>query len=279
MNNPDLQKWLLAPDGIATRLRTLRGATTGKAFAEAAGMRATKLSKLELAQQEPTADDIRAIVAAAGQPSTVADELVAKLAKMPQVRTTARISRFGPVAAQQRLNRVLRSSDRVRLFEATYLPRPMQTLEYAKTVLTAATRARGLSGQVEAAAETLVMSSRFLHEPNRKFEILLVEPVLRWPVLPSKAMRDQLEQVLQLSKLPTVDLRVLPLDEPTVALPAYGFGIVDGAGYFDTLEGAYELTEERLAGHDRWMASLWKASVDGFAATDLIKAAFGRLGL
>ncbi|BAL87256.1 hypothetical protein AMIS_20360 [Actinoplanes missouriensis 431] len=277
MNNPDLQQWLLAPDGIATRLRALRGNTRGTVIAEAAGMRTSKLSKLELAQQEPTADDIRAIVAAAGQPKRVADELVAKLAEKPQVRSSARVSRFGQAASQQRLNALLAKSSHVRLFDATYLPRPMQIPEYAAAVLEAAGRLRGITDSPTQAAAALAASSQYLYEPSRTFEIVIAEPALQWAVLPVAGMRIQLERVLDLARLPNVDLRVLPLRQPGIVPPPYGFGLVDGAGYTDGLEGLDDLADVRLAGHIEAMGRLAEASAAGKEASNLIREALRRL--
>ena len=273
MNNPDLQRWLLAPDGIATRLRALRGTATGKVFAEAAGMRATKLSKLELAQQEPTADDIRAIVQAAGAPQQLADELVAKLADMPTVRVSARINRFGQAATQKRLNQILAAGGRIQFAEVTYLPRPLQTLAYAKTVLAATAAMQGVKSEAEQAATVLVSAGRYLHDPDRTFNIVIPEPVLHWAVLPPRAMREQLEQLLDAAVLPNVSLGILPAGQPAVVLPPAGFTLIDGKGYADSLEGSSELVDHRLAGHERLMDTLTQAAVHGDAATALIEAA------
>ncbi len=277
MNNPDLQKWLLAPDGIATRLRTLRGATTGKAFAEAAGMRATKLSKLELGQQEPTADDIRAIVAAAEQSSQVADELVAKLSEMPTVKISARVNRFGQVATQKRLNQLLAQSTMVQMFEAAYLPRPMQTVDYATTVLQAAARARGIKSEAEQAAVVLTTGQELLLQRRRRFEIVVAEPVLRWQVLPPAAMRLQLALLLDYATLPNVDLRILAMGRQNIVPPPTGFGLLEETGYIDSLEGAEELTGDRLGGHRDLMEDLMSKAVSGSEAIALIRAAVNRM--
>jgi transcriptional regulator with XRE-family HTH domain len=276
MNNPDLQKWLLAPDGIATRLRALRGNATGKDFAAAAGMRASKLSKLELAQQEPTADDIRAIVNAAGEPAKVADDLIAKLGQMPTVRASARVNRFGQVATQKRLNQLLANASTVRLFEATYMPRPLQTVDYATAVLAAAARAQGVKDESSEAAPVLASSSQYLHQ-SRRFEIVIAEPVLRWQGLPAEVMRAQLKHLIQAMTLPGLDLRVLPLDTPLTVIPPASFGIVDTVGYADTLEGAQELTEERLVGHAALMDELLTGAAEVDQAREFIDAAIARL--
>jgi transcriptional regulator with XRE-family HTH domain len=272
MNNPELTAWLLAPDGIARRLREMRSAAgRGNEIAAAAGMPASKLSKLELGQQAPTDNDIRAIVAAAGQPTEAADELVKKLAEAPAVQAQARINRFGQAATQRRLNQILAGATSVRLFDCTYLPRPVQTLDYATEVLKATAQARGIRSEPEAAA-LLYTAAGYLLQKQCSFQMVVTEPVLRWQILQPAAMKAQLERLLELGAMSNVDLRVIALGRPTVVLPQTSFGLVDDRGYADTLEGADELTGGRLVGHQRRMDELAKTALNWHDSAELIRS-------
>lgn len=273
MNDPDLQRWLLEPDGIATRLRNLRGTTPGNAFAATAGIRPSKLSKLELAQQTPTADDIRAIVTAAGQPTSLADELITKLATAPTVKASARANRFGQVATQKRLNRLLTEATSVRLYDDTYLPRLTQTHDYATAVLEAAAHARGIRSEAKQAANLVSTFAMFTALEDRRYQMVITEPVLRWQILPPPAMKEQLERVLTIAEQPNVDLRIIPLDRPAPVLPPTSFGLFDNRGFTDTLDGSDELTGNRLKGHTALMDSLAAAAVGGAEALALVRAA------
>lgn len=275
MNDPDLQRWLLADDGIATRLRALRGTTPGNTFAAAAGMRPSKLSKLELAQQTPTDNDIRAIVAAADQPTQIADELIAKLATAPTVKASARINRFGQTAAQRRLNQLLTETSRIRLYESTHLPRPLQTLDYATAALAQAARIAGTSTD-PTAATVLTEAGKLLNDHTRRFDIIIAEPVLYWQVLPALQMRHQLTRLIDAMALPNVDLRILPFSRAGVIPPATGFALTDSGGHTDTLEGATNLAGSRLKGHTAVMDDLVAAAVHGQEALTLIRAAVAR---
>ena len=59
-----------------------------------------------------------------------------------------------------------------------------------------------------------------LHDPGRRFRFLLTESALRWQLCPPPIMAQQLDRLVSLSRLPTVDIGVLPLDRP-VADGAY----------------------------------------------------------
>lgn len=86
MQDPKQRQWLRRPGGIAERLRNLQGKTPGVEFAERAGMRTTKVSKLRLGQQLPTDEDIVSWVKAAGAPEAVAVELVTMLGEAGRFR-------------------------------------------------------------------------------------------------------------------------------------------------------------------------------------------------
>lgn len=277
MKDPHLQEWLLGADGIATQLRLLRGEQTGRDFAEAAGMRPAKLSKLELAQQIPTESDIRHVVAAAGQPQALADALVARLRQMPTVRTEGeRRLRFGQVAVQRRLNDRLRNAHRIQIFSATHIPRPLQTPSYAAAALR---QLDGLQGSVDAAQASaeLLSSSQFLYDPSRRFEIVVAEPALRWQVLPPPELRVNLERVLQAAAMPNVQMTILPLDAQLSDFPPSDFSIYDDACYLDGIDEGVELKGAALAGHVSAMGRLRSEGLSGSRAADIIQAAIARL--
>ncbi|GAA0529068.1 hypothetical protein GCM10010172_07130 [Paractinoplanes ferrugineus] len=278
MKDPYLQEWLLAPDGVATHLRLLRGAQTGRDFAEAAGMRPAKLSKLELGQQVPTEEDIRQLVAAGGGAQTDADRLVAKLRQMPAVRSEGeRQLRFSQVAAQRRLNDRLRNAGHVRIFESLYLPRPFQQLHYSRFVIAQLGQAHGSTEGFDQAAAVIAGSAQHLHDPARQFDVIVSEAVLRWQMPDPAANRHQLEHLLQLMALPNLTLRVVPLDTQLPVQPSASFALYDQAGYLDSLTEGAQLTGTSLGGHVSLMQRLSDASVDGRQTRSIIEAALGRL--
>jgi transcriptional regulator with XRE-family HTH domain len=278
VKDPHLQEWLLATDGIATQLRSLRGARTGRDFAELAGMRPAKLSKLELGQQMPTEEDIRRIVAVSGEPSLVADELVERLNQLPAVRSEGeRMLRFGQVASQRRLNDRLRNAQRVQIFEATYMPRPVQDPDYARLMLSALGRPPASDAEVDLAQSVLTESAQYLFDPRREFEIVIAEPVLRWQTVTAGTMRAQLERLLAAIKAPAVTVRVLPLDTPLDVHPSSSFVLYDGEGFLDSLDEGPELTGSSLDRHQALMAGLFKASLGATRTREVVRTALARI--
>jgi transcriptional regulator with XRE-family HTH domain len=273
-----LQEWLLAPDGIATRLRKLRDARTGRDFAQAAGMRAAKLSKLELAQQVPTEDDIRRIVDAAGAEPSVAEQLIAALRQMPAVRTGAqRLLRFGQVAGQRRMNERLVAARRVRIFESLYVPRPLQERDYAVAALSQANVVLADASEPRLAAEVLNASMQALYEPGKEIEVVLAESVLRWQAVDEAVMHAQLERILKAISLPALTLRILPLDRPLSVHPSPSFVLYDDAGFLDSLEEGAEMSGASLHHHVNLMHRLQNASVGVTATKAAVRGAMNRL--
>lgn len=275
MQNPDLQKWLLAPDGIATQLRALRGATIGKEFAAAAGMRPGKLSKLELAQQLPTEEDIRSITAAANAPADLTDTLIAKLADRPGIEASARQNRFGQVATQKRLTRLAQNSRTVRMYEPIHMPRPVQTLSYATAVLAGQARLNGARDESTDAAS--VLTGAWQVYAAARITLLLTEQVLYLQPVDDRALRTQLLQLLDRASANNVDLLILPEGVQPALLPPAGFALLDNVGYTDTLDGATELAGERLAGYAAAFTALADAAESGEQATRMVEAAVQRL--
>jgi transcriptional regulator with XRE-family HTH domain len=278
LNDPDLQQWLLAPTGISTRLRELRGSSTGRDFAGLAGMRPAKLSKLELAQQMPTEDDIRQIVAAASQPATLADELIAQLRQRAAVESSGkRRARFGQVANQKRLNDRIEQAKSVRLFETTYVPRVVQDAAYATHALTADADLNGSDDEPATAADELIQSTKLLHDPDRKFLLVLAEPILYWQPVEPALLRRQLERLLSVSSLRHVSVRILPMDVPLTVFPPSSFALYDGEGWLDSLNPGPAIPDMRLAGHVELMADLERNAASVTESKSMIRAAVARL--
>ncbi|MFI5938101.1 Scr1 family TA system antitoxin-like transcriptional regulator [Actinoplanes sp. NPDC051494] len=277
MNDPDLQKWLLADDGLATRLRRLRGERTGRDVAAAADMRPAKLSKLELAQQTPTADDIRQITAALGADAGTTAELLALLEQMPSVRSTAeKRNLFGQAALQRRYNELFATASLMRSFDLTYVPRVLQTYDYARVVLADQARMQNLADESAAAASVVVQAGQVLRETPGQVRLLVAEPALRWQVAPAAAMRAQLAQLEAANDL-GLQLRVLPLNRPLAVFPQNSFTLYDYLGYIESFAGYEKVTGERWARYNAVMDLLWDSAVDESQSRDLIAAAAKQL--
>lgn len=99
----------------------------------------------------------------------------------------------------------------IRGYEAQAVPGLFQTEAYARAIIEA-TAISGVPGEIDEKIQVRLARQELITrsiEPAR-FVALLDEAVLRRPVGGEEVMRGQFNRILELGKLPNVDLRVIP---------------------------------------------------------------------
>lgn len=163
----------------------------------------------------------------------------------------------------------------VRNFQPTIVPGLLQTPEYAARVIPLADHAGGIDH--EAALATRLQRQQILYEEGHRFQFLLVETALRW----STAMGDigpaQLDRIVSLSRLATVDVAVIPSGHDVV-VPWHNFVLlepVDDDPYVVTelFHGEQKITTaEQVEVYRGLWERMWKAATHGDAAVELIRS-------
>ncbi|MQA15200.1 MAG: helix-turn-helix domain-containing protein [Pseudonocardiaceae bacterium] len=266
------------------RLRVLRvdAGLSGKEFAERLGWAPSKVSKLEHGHQTATTSDVTVWTAALGAPQEVRDALLADLRSLQvEYATWRRQFRTGGFGRRQRAALPLESSSSlIRVFETDVVPGLLQTPQYARHLFTRLAEFRGLATDVEEAVRTRMHRQQLLYEPGRQFRFLLTETAMLSRVCPTTVLRAQLDRLLVLADLDTVDLALLPLDTPLPHPTWHGFWIYD-----DTLLLAETPTAELslrdaddLATYQRLFESLWDVATHGSAALSALRRLIDRLG-
>lgn len=213
------------------RLRLLRvdGGLSGKELAERLNWAPSKVSKLEHGQQSATAADVQAWTDAVGASHETRDALLADLRSLQvEYATWRRQFRTGGHGRRQRAARPLESSATlIRAFETDVVPGLLQTPQYARHLFTRRAAFRGLATDVEEAVRDRMQRQQVLYEPGRRFRFLVTESALLSRLCPPSVLRGQLDRLLVLADLDTVDLSVLGLDTPLPHPVWHGFWIYD----------------------------------------------------
>ncbi len=164
----------------------------------------------------------------------------------------------------------------VRNFQPTILPGLLQTPEYAARVIPLADLTPAGTDHAAAIAARLARQ-QVLYEAGHRFEFLLLEAALRWSMRFGDVGRAQMDRVLSLSELPSVQLAVVPVGGEVVP-PWHNFVIwePDGDEPFVTTElfqGEQRLSEP---GTVRLYLQVWKrmwsAAARAEDAADLVRA-------
>lgn len=215
-------------ENLGRRLRALRVAAglAGKELAADLGWPASKVSRIELARQNASPADVDAWVTATRGTDDERTRLLGLLDQAREDQNTFRQrSKRGQAPVQAGYNALVQSCTRVREFHTTVIPGLLQTPDYARAILTAATRFNPVP-DVEDAVATRMERQQYLYSP-RRFEFVVAEPVLRWGIAPPDVMRAQLDRLQSAIGLPNVRLGILPLGVALDFVPLHTFEIYD----------------------------------------------------
>ncbi|WP_181787180.1 helix-turn-helix domain-containing protein [Streptomyces phytophilus] len=243
-----------AREALGARLRELRystpdGRLTGIALARALGWPNSKVSKLELGKQTATPEDLRAWADACGQPESY-QELRARLAGFEShIRSWRRQLVGGHAPVQNTHNQVQAQAAVLRAWESSWIVGVLQTPDYARAVLTRAVELHRSPRDVEEAVRARIRRQELLYQPGRRYHILLWEGVLRALVCPRAVLAAQLDRLVGVIGLDTVELGIVPFTAPLKQPPAVGFWIYD----------------DRQVIVETWHAELWLDDTDSVA--------------
>ncbi len=216
--------------GFGNRLRRMRedAGLSGKLLAERLGWPASKVSRLENGRQTASISDVEAWTDALGVPGPVRAGLVEDLRSLRVEYATWRRQMRGGFAPRQRAGRALLEGTRaLRAFQPALVPGLLQTAEYARVVYRGVAEFDGGPHDVEAAVRERLRRQELLYEPGRQLRFLLTEAALRNRLGPVAVHRAQLDRLLALAGLDTVELAVLPCEAELPRAMPHSFDIYD----------------------------------------------------
>ncbi|MEH0655731.1 helix-turn-helix transcriptional regulator [Streptomyces scabiei] len=211
---------------LGARLRALRAdaGLTGAVLAQRAGVGQPTVSKVETGRMVPSSDVLDRLSRALGLDEPTSGEVRELLAAVEAAVDTAPQTESDALPGVV-LDDAIRRARLVRSFQCVVLPAMLQSAEYARHVFASAPDADPeLVGRAVAAR---VERQSVLYEPGRESVFVVTEGVLRtWPGTPS-LMLAQLDRLLAVESLATVQLGVIPWDRPMPVMPRHGFTLCD----------------------------------------------------
>lgn len=214
---------------LGARLRELRveAGVNGKDFAARLGWQRSKVSRLENGKQTATADDVAAWAAAAGVPDQAVD-LASRLRGLEsQQRSWRRQLAAGHRPVQDRYVVEYQRTATMRGYEATVIPGLFQTPDYARHLFAKNAVLMQSSQDTEAAVAARMRRQEVLYEAGKLFRVLVWEGALHALVCPREVMAGQLDRLVGLIGMSTVQLGIVPLGAPLELTPKHGFWIFD----------------------------------------------------
>jgi transcriptional regulator with XRE-family HTH domain len=203
---------------LGARLRGLRAAQfrSGSALARQLGWQQTRVSKLELGSQLPSPDDLDTWVEATGAGPDVRAQLGELLTQARiEYRVWSGVYRTGAIATcQAEIAAVEAEATVICEYQPAMMPGLAQTPAYARemlsipggTILTGAT-----PDSIESLIVERVKRQELLYQPGRHVQVILGEAALWTHFGTLNTLRGQLDRLVTLSGLASVELGVLPV--------------------------------------------------------------------
>ncbi|WP_329370134.1 helix-turn-helix domain-containing protein [Streptomyces sp. NBC_01483] len=201
-----------AREAVAGRLKELRADTgiTGPELALRCGWSHPKTYRIEGARTPPSADDIRRWCEACDAGGQADDIIAQSRTAESMYMEWRRKVRTGLKQLQNSYVPLFKSTQMFRVYSPTMVPGLLQTEGYAAGLMSSITRFRGIPNDVADAVAARLERSRIIHEPGRRFVMVVEEPVFYYQLGDQEAMAAQLGYLLTAGALPSVSLGIIP---------------------------------------------------------------------
>ncbi|MFL1429351.1 MULTISPECIES: helix-turn-helix domain-containing protein [unclassified Nocardiopsis] len=215
---------------LADALKRLRLAAglTGAALAGRAGMSQAKISKIENNRIRPSAVDVERILTALHIPLDGADATrlveLARVANSDYQGFRTALQR-GLGELQRDLAAIESAAATIRFFLPCMITGLLQTPEYARRTLSHPLVNRG--AEWETALARRLERQQALRRPGKRFEFVLTEGALRFPLCPPQEMAAQMDRIARIGALDSVEVRVVPARSVVPSGPLNGFTLYD----------------------------------------------------
>ncbi|MFC9430798.1 helix-turn-helix domain-containing protein [Streptomyces sp. NPDC056987] len=214
---------------LGARLRELRAETglTGKDLAARLGWQRSKVSRLETGKQTASAEDLTAWAEATGAADQTSDLESRRRGLESQQRSWRRQLAAGHRSVQDRYVVEYQRTAVLRGYEATVIPGLFQTPDYARHLLVQNARLMRSPRDTEEAVQARMKRQEVLYQVGKLFRVLVWEGALHALICPPAVMAGQLDRLVGLIGMSTVELGVVPLGAPLPLTPKHGFWIFD----------------------------------------------------
>ncbi|MFD3835297.1 helix-turn-helix domain-containing protein [Streptomyces sp. NPDC058642] len=255
-----------AREVLGARLRELRmtcpdGRLTGAQLAErlGGGWTKSKISKLENGRQTADENDLRAWAEATGHPEAYGGLLAQLRGFESHIRSWRRQLSQGHQPVQDAITAEHDRTTVLTIWESTIIPGMLQTADYARHVLTRHVNLMQSPRDTEAAVRARIQRQTGLSDPGRRYQIMMWEGALYALVCPPSVLVAQLDRLISVIGLDTLELGIVPFSASLKIFPGNGFWIYD----------------DRRVEVEEWHAELW---LDDSDSVTLYRRVWATLG-
>jgi transcriptional regulator with XRE-family HTH domain len=214
-----------SPNPLSTQLRALRidAGLSGAEAARRAGISQSKVSRAETGTFIPSADDVESLCRVYGAKADVQQQLVEMTLDLREGSTSARvILQRGGWWMQQRIGRLETAAAQIRTFAPSVIIGLLQTRPYISALFGASMSAEDIERTVGARLDRQAILAT-----GRQFVFMMAEGSLRWNMGGAQVMAEQLDHLIEASRLANVSVGIIPWTTPTTVPGLHGFTLYD----------------------------------------------------
>lgn len=265
-------------DELTRSLRELRQAAglSGKEAAAAAGIQASKLSRIERGRTVPSESDVQ-LLTRIYRATRDQHQRVLEMARDVKAENRRVVFNRDPGGFQDRIGRIEEASTLARSFSPNVIPGLLQSAAYARALMRWAGWSPDLTEQ--ALAGRLNRQRRLDDEQSpRRFVIITTEGGLGWAAGPPSMMIEQLERIAATTYRPNVRVGIIPFGRPAEVFPLHSWDVFDQrAVIVGTTTATAILTEPRdVAAYVQLTDTLQQLAVYGAEAREILNGVADR---
>jgi transcriptional regulator with XRE-family HTH domain len=265
-----------ARKALGAHLRDIRkdAGLTARAFASAADWHYTKVSKLENGARTPSQADIREWCRICRAEDQAPDLIAAARDVETMYAEWRRQLRAGMRRSQAARLPVYERTSLFRLYEPALIPGILQTAQYAASVIGSFLAFTQAATDLAEAVAARMEWQKIIYD-DRDFRVILEEQALRTRVGDAGIMAGQLDRLLAVTSLPSIELSIIPASATRKVMPSGGFQIFDDEMVqAETVSAELTVTTpQEIALYARRFALLRESAVSGRDARSLIHRA------
>ncbi len=272
---------------LAETLRSLRvgAGLSGERLSQLLGWGAgqSKVSKIETIKQLPTDEDLAAWAAATRASRETLDELQGMLrrARVEYAGWKDAYRSVGASGVQADILALEAGMTRIAEFQPAMISGLVQTADYARDFLhlPCGPLSYGESeDEIEQTVATRMRRQQVLYEPGKQVQVVMLEAALRTQTVSAPTLLGQLDRLVAVSGLSTVELGIIPFGVQVPVWPLSGFRLYDDLVIVESIVGEQNLSEpETVTRYEKYLEWLRDAASTGDNARRLITAAAAAL--
>lgn len=271
---------------LAEALKELRvgAGLSGARLAELLGWQQSKVSKIETRKQLPTDEDIAAWVEGAGGSVGTASDLLMLLrgARIEYAAWKDAYRELGAGEVQADILELEAQTTRIAEFQPAMMSGLLQTAEYAREFLHLPCGPLSY-GQDEDEIDRMVAKrmqrQQVLYQPGKQVQIVMLEGALRGRAVSGPTLAGQLDRLIAVSGLPTLELGIIPFEAPVPIWPLGGFRLHDDLVIVESIVGEQQLAgADDVARYEKYLELLREAATTGRDAVAVIQRSLDALG-